>query len=340
MKNMKKQCGKYFGLAFTALAVFTWATQAGAQPFTYATGDLILTFRKVGAYQENYEAVADIGQATNYVNLPIGATITVPHVAPTQLVPNSFVDFNNLKWAVVGGLDLDVGNYPGYALWLTVPRSRVDLKTRAAPRLSQAEQSSCLSQILSITDNASFISNTLGTSNDVNNVYFVREAWADFATRMLSDFMGGANVTIGTLGDTWVNNDLEKTTPGSFTNSYVRSDLYEIRPIGLVDPHTTLTNGPAYYVGYFQFNWDGTITFTRDVPKPKLSLARAGNVNTISFSGYTSATTYRLLFTSDPSTPASSWSALPGSVTGDWTNQLSFQDTTSDPLRFYGVQAQ
>jgi len=336
---MKRQTGTCFRLGLVALGALTFASPAEAQPFTYSTGDLILTFRKVGAYQENYEAVADIGQATNYVNLAIGTAITVPHIAPSQLVSNTFDSFNNLKWAVVGALNNDVGNYPIYTLWLTVPRLNIGTKTKDAPRLYQAQQGSVQTQIESILANAKFISSDQGTSNAVNNVYFVREAWADYPGRMLTDFIGGANPTVGTLGDTWVNNDLEKTTPGSFTNGFVRSDLYEIRPIGLVDPHTTQTNGAAYYVGYFQFDFSGKITFTREVPQPRLSLNRTGNVNTISFPGYTSATTYRLLFTSDLSAPIN-WTALPGTVTGDGTNRLSFQDTTSDPLRSYRVQAQ
>jgi len=328
---------------------------AGAQPFTYQTGDLALTFRKVGVYQENYEAVANIGQVFNYLNLPVGTIVTVTNVAPSQLVTNSFDDFNNLKWAAVGALDYtNMGTYPGYALWLTVPRRNVSVKSITPARDVYTAQSGIQGVIATLFYNAGYISNALGTSNEVNNVYFVREPWADYPQRMLSVYMGGANVSVGTLQDTWVTGDLEKTTPSSFTNGLVRSDLYEIRPTTdssgnpVVDPNTGLSSGPAYYVGYFDFNFDGTITFKRDVasstrpppPPPVLSIARTGTVSTISFVSSNTAV-YKLFFTNSAglSSPVSTWVPASGTITGDGTTK-SFQDTTTDSGRVYRVQGQ
>ena len=71
----------------------------------------------------------------------------------------------------------------------------------------------------------------------------------------------------------------------------------------IVDPHTG-TNGLAYYVGYFELQLDGSMTFTREAasttvappPAPMLSIARSGNVSSISFLS-TNQATYTLLFT-------------------------------------------
>lgn len=82
------------------------------------------------------------------------------------------------------------------------------------------------------------------------------------------------------------------------------------------------------------------MTFTRDLPHATLNAARAGGVNTISFTSYYNVT-YTLLYGSTSSLVGGlgSWTALPGTITGDGTMK-SFQDTTSDPNRFYRLQEQ
>lgn len=347
---------KLFNAPGLAVAgVLLVVSTARAQPFTYKTGDLALTFRKVGVYQENYEAVANIGQVFNYLNLPVGTTVTVTNVAPSQLVTNSFDDFNNLKWAVIGATDYtNTGTFPGYTLWVTVPRRNVSVKSITPPRDIYTVQSATQGVIASLLFDARLISNALGTSNAVNNVYFVREPWAEYSQITLSVSMGSrANVTIGTLQDNWVNGDLEKTTPISFTNGFVRSDLYEVRPTTdkldnpVVDPHTGLSSGPAYYVGYFDFNFDGTITFKRDVagtrpppPPPLLSITRTGTVSTISFVSSNTAV-YKLFFTNSAAltAPIVSWPSASGTITGDGTTK-SFQDDSTALDRVYRVQGQ
>jgi hypothetical protein len=102
----------------------------------------------------------------------------------------------------------------------------------------------------------------------------------------------------------------------------------------VVDPHTG-TSGIAWYIGYFQFNSDGTMTFTRDLPHATLSLARAGNMNTIPFASYYNVT-YTLWYSS---AGFSGWTQLPGTILGDGTTKF-FQDTTTDATRFYRVGEQ
>jgi hypothetical protein len=128
----------------------------------------------------------------------------------------------------------------------------------------------------------------------------------------------------------------------------VRSDLYEVRPLTdsaltpIVDPHTGAT-GLAYYVGYFEFEPDGSMTFTRQAaspPAPTLSVARTNNVSSIAFLSANQAN-YTLLYTNTAglSAPSSTWPSLPGAITGNGSMQ-TFQDTTTDASRVYQVQAQ
>jgi hypothetical protein len=111
-----------------------------------------------------------------------------------------------------------------------------------------------------------------------------------------------------------------------------------------VDPHTG-TSGLAWYIGYFEFKSNGTMTFTRELASTApaavtLNVARTNNVSTISF-GSASSLTYKLCFTNSAGLGAavSTWPSLPGTISGDGTTK-SFQDTTTDPVRFYRVLEQ
>ncbi|MDB6109493.1 MAG: hypothetical protein JWR69_1243, partial [Pedosphaera sp.] len=154
---------------------------------------------------------------------------------------------------------------------------------------------------------------------------------------------GGVDPNTGTFQDNWPNN-VENATADIF-NGAIRSDLYEVRPTGFTDPHTGQTSGSAYYVGYFQFNPGGSLTFTRasvntQPPAPVLSITRNGNANTISFVS-TNNVTYKLHYTNSAglSTATTNWPSLPATITGDNTTK-SFLDTTTDADRFYRVKAQ
>jgi hypothetical protein len=196
--------------------------------------------------------------------------------------------------------------------------------------------------------NAAYVSGDSGASA-YNTATFVRESIATYPLHLLTVWMGSiVDPTVGTLNDTWPEGNLEITTPASFTNA-VRSDLYEVRPLtdasgNPPDPHTG-TCGLAWYIGYFEFKSNGTMTFTRELastaPAPvTLSVARTNNLSTVSF-GSSSSVTYKLFFTNATGLGAavSTWPSLPGTISGDGTTK-SFQDTTTDPVRFYRVLEQ
>src|SRR5205085_719565 len=119
----------------TAFTGFLLVPALSAQTFAYANNDLALGFRKTGIHQESYEAVIDIGSATNYVNLQSGTTIPVPNFTAAQLSPDTFSDLNFLSWSVIGFARTNtISVLPGYqnnTLWLTAPRSAP--ATQSAP---------------------------------------------------------------------------------------------------------------------------------------------------------------------------------------------------------------
>lgn len=359
-ENAMKQKPMLFSRAFFGLiGSLALAQMTEAQVFTYQNNDLVLGFRKTGVFAENYEVVVNIGQASNYLKAATGTILTVPNFSLSQLVLGSFTSLNNLSWSVVGyysgsGYGVDYPATTAITLWVTVPRENNAVRSADAIREYRGTQLLSRASIASILSNAGFISRDLGTSNQFNSPFLVRESIATYQAHILSAYMGGTtDNTFGNLQDHWTQSNLEIATPDNF-NGAVRSDLYEVRPLRdaqgntIVDPHTG-TNGLAYYVGYFEFKSDGTMTFTREEastppppppPAPVLSAQRTGNTTTISFLS-TNGAIYTLYYTNTSGLTAllSTWPSLPGTVTGDGS-QKTFQDTSADSDRVYRVKAQ
>lgn len=341
-------------IIFLALGLAGLTQSSRAQTFNYRTADLCLGFRKVSPYTENNEVVVDIGQASNYVNLSIGTTISVPNFSAAQLSPGSFTSLNNLTWSVTGYyLGTAYPGYPRDTLWLTVPRSVASVQSATPTRLTTSGQQTIYLNIADIFSGARAISTAVGVSNQFNTPYFEQENIMNYPNYILTSYMGDLEFQLtGTLRDTWPEGNLEITTPNSFSGS-VRSDLYEVRPLTdsqgnpIVDPHTG-TNGPAYFLGYFQFNSDGSMSFTRAAsssgsappPAPALAITHTGGNATISF-GTTNGATYTLYFTNSAglTQPASTWPSSPSTVTGDGTTK-QFVDPITSSDRFYRVGAQ
>ena len=155
-----------------------------AQTFACKNSDLVLGFRKTGIYQENNEVVVNIGQASNYVNATIGTSFAVTNFSLSQLVPGSFSSLDHLSWSVSGWYTgTTYPGYPTYTLWVTVPRSSIGVQSASATRLDRATQQTTRAQIASIFSNAGFVSSDLGTSNEFNTLYLVRESIAGYPTR-------------------------------------------------------------------------------------------------------------------------------------------------------------
>jgi hypothetical protein len=316
------------------------------QPFVYKDNDLLLGFRKTGTFQANYELVIDIGQGTNYTQLSVGSTLKVPNFSPTQLsdaFPNT--NLSNLNWSVLGDPRVSLAGYPVSTLWITVPRTNQAVQSTAPARLFKSLQQQTATQISSIFAGAAAISSTIGTSSQDNTASLVREPINNDSD--LTAFIGSQqDATASTLHDTWPAN-VEINTGNSFSGS-VRSDLYEVRPIGALDPHTGSTNGAAYLVGYFEFKSDGTMAFTRastnsvppsPPPPPTLGIGRSAGTAMISVAT-TNGATYSLYYTTSAglATPVSSWSLFPTTITGDGTTKV-FNDATTDAERVYRVIA-
>jgi len=348
--TMKRKLMFQCGLAVLGIAAMV--ETATAQPFTYTNNDLLIGFRKTGAFQETFEVVVNVGKAINYVQASAGTSFGVPNFTLSQLTPGSFANLNHLNWSVIGfsktNLTQVLPGYPNNVLWLTVPRSNPAVQTAPPFRVNYSANLGAATQINSIGVNGAFLSSQTA-SNQFNTASYIREPVND--ARNLTAFMGGSSSSSdSTLDDNWLQNNLENSTPASFSSCIV-SDLYEARPttdaLGhpVTDPHTGQTTGPAYYVGYFQFCPDGTMTFFRasgstPPPPPQLTLTRTGTTNLISFPSANGAV-YTLYYTNNAglTRPLSTWPTSPTTITGDGSVK-TFTNSPGDAERFYRLGAQ
>jgi hypothetical protein len=146
-------------------------------------------------------------------------------------------------------------------------------------------------------------------------------------------YLGAGNLA-GTYGSS-----VEAITPGTFSSPVV-ADLYENVPTGSPDPlNGSATTGKVSYIGFFTFNTDGTMIFTRSTTVPKLTFAQNGGINSISFTSFPGVH-YTLYETNAAglAMPRSTWPSL-GTING-LGGITNFTDSSADPNRFYYVGAQ
>jgi hypothetical protein len=235
--------------ACATLALLNVDSQAG--PFTYNPQDLLVGFRNAAGAND---FVVDIGAASLYYNAAPG-TFAVGGFAGAQLT-SAFGSLDGLSFSVFGDVRT-TGNaaHPQNTLWLT--RVWTDSVTPSDPwnRASTFSQGNPASRIDGIANGAVTYSSTIGAdpNNNTATAVLIPKTWNG----------GGVSYTIGVgpignLGGTF-QGSIENTTPAGFSGSglSIRSDLYELNP----------GTGPGTYLGYFQLNAAGTLTFTA-VPEP------------------------------------------------------------------------
>lgn len=323
-------------LAAVAGGLVLFTSGLHAQTFQYAKGDLVLLFRKTGSPADY---AVNIGQATDYNNLPPGTVVTVDQLSPAQLAL-AFPDLNGVRWSVAGvnRLPVTFPEHPAQTLWIARPRGVLTEQSAPWVRRSSSLQGNTGSQVDAIGVRADYAGNALlaaGPDNTATGV--IVPLTGAFQNFNLSQPIGpGGNYANNFQGN------VENPTPDDFTASAAnvsRSDLYELEP-GTTAGGTI--NAPGRYLGYFELKADGTLTFntTVTIPAPEITgVNRAAGVTTLSFPTV-NGVTYQLRATGATglTTPVSTWTAG-ASVTGDGTEK-SLQDTSADAIRFFSIQAQ
>ena len=279
-------------------------------------GDVVLGYRKTGVYQGAYELVVNLGNITNFLALSPGSqmALTVPSQAQlTSAFPDGYQD---IQWSVfstfqgTSPLTNSIGIFPVKTIWYTVPRSDVNTQTQPQSRMASGTQGPVSLAMLSVGQDAVTISVNLGVTNANNNTSLVRELVSANAGSDLTSHIGdSSNPSLGDFGGSYIQFSVENINPDTFTTA-TRSDFYQSCPLSSTrptvintDPITGQTSGNAYYVGFFQFNTDGTMTFNRagGSSAPTISLVSSLNAVTNGFAPL------QVVFTNSASGSITNW---------------------------------
>jgi hypothetical protein len=332
-------------LNFHRMSVFLWSVagslgllqsvQANTPIFVYTNRDVMVTFRKTGAdggTTAPNDLEVNIGQVSTYYSATPGSRITISQFSTSQIAA-TFDSLNDLSWSVAafvpGTGDNGDPTVPVKTLWATAPR--LDPSTPAASwvRKSSSAQGATAGEMNSVLQNASFYSGTIA-ADPVNNTA------SEVVVPVGSGHEAGAFLaTLGNYKNTF-QGDVENTTPPTFTTDGVssRSDFYQLYP------DNTGTQPAGAYLGYFELETNGVLVFVAGAPTfpaPTLTASVSGNVSTISFPTVTGGT-YTLYYTNEVglTAPVSTWPSVSTNISGNGSVQ-SFQQTSTDPIRFYTV---
>ena len=302
-----------------------------AQTFSYNVGDLVVALRQTAG--GTYDLVVNAGPVSNFTNLPAGTKVTITSLTGT-LLNSAFTTTNGLSWSAFACFD---ATYPVAAeqqtLFMTRPRSDLNTQTTPWTRKSKTSQGTVRSYANGVGSGAVSIGSGLPSGANNGPTFLVeQESASALGSSSYYVNLGTALNWHGSFGVP------EQNTSATFTagGSPVRSDFY-----WLVPSNTSL---PGTYLGYFEFNTNGVLTYTAGpspsvVVEPQIvSIVRTGTTTTVYFTTG-SGGTYSLLASGDLNASKATWPTVGSSVTGNGqTNSISEASTSG--VRYYSVKAQ
>jgi hypothetical protein len=321
-------------LNFGAIALSLACLPAYAQTInnTYADGDLILDFSKVGA---TYDVEVDLGNLASLTNAATtaGGTVQISAYNVTNQVVGIFGSVNSLSFSVFGIQNNASGSVTANTSYLSDQQSGTS--PNSAPNdLTGSVQNTLKSTELGILGLDGFggyqingllpwsAANAANATNNSATVAIIPTASTSSYTSLVGGFNGAPS------------GFPKNTTSASFSTSgsSTISDLFEFDPVG--------TSHKAVYVGYFTFKSNGTLYFSLPTPPRTIitSITKNGGTVSVNFN-MVSGTNYRLLYTTNIALNLSSWTIVPGSVSGTGATGTLSDTSATDPVRFYTVQS-
>jgi hypothetical protein len=294
----------------------------------YAVGDVLICFRGPGAN----DLVVDAGPVSTFTNATPNQRITVAQYTGSQL---ALVGTNAISWSAFTWFDDTVS--PVSAQWtLFISKARASLNTQSSPwkastSASQMNVGGIMSEIqLGALDNIAY--------NPVNTATAVIEPNITDANYTDGESYNDALGTDNNFGDTF-QGDPENTTLSHFTTSgmVVRSDFYQLTPTS-----SPYANVPGTFLGYFEFNTNGVMTYVAYpsvavVAPTIISIVRTGTTNTITFTTGPTGT-YTLCGTNNLAVARTNWPAI-SAISGN-SGQRSLTDMDNNGSKFYIITAQ
>lgn len=313
--------------ALTAVILCCAPPAGRAQTFTYTNCDLVAGFRLIGGASD---LVVDLGPVANYLDLAPRSVLTVTNLSATQLA-NALPTLDGVSWSVAAAMRGNTNYaYPLQTLWVTSPRPDIYTPGKVWVTESVWTLGGAASQIDAIGFDASVYGNgqPAGPDNLLTGILIPP------ASQYAYSYLIGAR---GNYDGTF-QGDVENLTAADFDSAGLpsRSVLYQLLPAA-----SGASGTPGTVIGFFDFNPDGTLAFTAGPPPEKTSIASitySGTVATLTFPTI-NLVGYRLRYTDGAGlgTPISSW-AIGSSLIGNGA-PLFLQDTNTDGIRFYAVEA-
>ncbi len=224
-----------------------------ARGFVFNESDMLVGFRQPGG---SYELVVNLGPATNFntfARQSPGGSIAITNYTVEKL-GEAFSDLGGVDWSVFSSV-VTVGYVdPPYATcWLTRPRTDISIKTESWVRWRPNSQTAVCGVVYGVGTGATLVT---GQSSDTQVIIDAGSA-IGYAARVGD---------LGDFGGRW-QGVVEASTPSDFVTSELTSrlDLY------YVIPDQANKKLPGQYLGFFDFKWDGTLSFTAALATPTLN---------------------------------------------------------------------
>lgn len=296
---------------------------ARAQTFTFNNGDVLLVFTQPG--RPNLEV--DVGPVSGFLNATPGTPIAINELNSTQL-NTALTSLAGVNWTVISTVrGASVYGLPLNTLFLTNPRLNVNSQTSPYTSQNSFKQAAVGSIIDTVAGYGSSVGAVLWSEGtplspvtNTTDVVIIPDGDESSYTSIAG--------TSGDLGGNFTQGDIENQTPSPFSSGVTRSDFYELPPGGAA----------GTYLGYFEFNSSGTLTFNAAIPSSYLPHTQLSIVGANAVLSYTTTNgpLYDVQSTTDLVSGA--WSTIASNTPGTG-GVLTYTDTggAAVPKKFYRI---
>jgi len=294
----------------TALAALVLLATPLAQAWTYSDGDTLLIFRESGLNDVEF----NIGNISQFTNLPTGTTITVPNWDASLVTTTFGADLTGVSVIVAATTSSSAASK---ASWLTGQDTGTVVIENGTPSDWQSKFWSSINAIgTKPILNTATAASTNAYSIDPSSLYTQGASYDYIVTGS-----GQRSSQIAVFGGN-ASFNVEGLAPSSFA-------------FWRIAPRTS-----AQYTGTFTITTAGLLTYTAGplttvTPPTILGVTRAGNVSTVSFTTIGSGN-YWLTYTNALGGSSTNWPVVSGPIAGDTSNH-TLTHTNSGAAGFYRV---
>ncbi len=242
----------------SAVGLALLAPSVNAQLFSYSDQNVLLAFRPTGVNPSTDTLLVNLGPVSNFYNAAGTSGFVVGNASA---VTTTFSSLANLDFSVSAAnrTVAGTGNQTLQTIWETRPRTDVDTQSTPWNRQSSGLLANTAARIASLGNGATTL-----TGINSSTVVIPLSDSSHSVSHWVGSGGGGGGAT-GSFQSTFQGNAETKTSSTFGATDFVRSDFYEITP----------GSGASTYLGYFQFDANGTTAFV-PVPEPQEYAAMAG----------------------------------------------------------------